>query len=70
MDLILLGPCLKNTWSYIIQFLHIIFQQQRFKHFFKINLMIYLKEEIMAANIAEVINLFFISNSKISVEEQ
>ena len=32
--------------------------------------MIYLKEEIMAANIAEVINLVFISNSKISVEEQ
>ena len=33
-DYILLGPCLKNT-SYIIQFYHVMFQQQRFNYFFK-----------------------------------
>ena len=44
-------------------------QQQRFKHFLKINLYD-LTEDIMTANIAGVINLLFISDSKVSEEEQ
>ena len=66
-DLILLGPFLKKT-SYIIQFFH-TFLQQIFKHFFEINFFV-LAEEIMAAKIAEVMNLFIISGSKLFVGEQ
>ena len=66
---ILLGHCLKKTFSYFIQFFHVIFLKERFKQFFYTNLYD-LAEKIMAANGAEVINLFTISNSKISVREQ
>ena len=65
----LYGLCLRNTLSFIIQFFNGIMQQQRFKHFFKINLYD-LTEHIMTANIAGVINLLFISDSKVSEEEQ
>ena len=61
------------TWTFFekkpimyYQFFH-VFLQQMFKQFFKINFYV-LAEEIMAAKIAEVINLFTISDSKISVE--
>ena len=67
--MILYGLCLRNTLSFIIQFFNVIMQQQRFKHFFKINLYD-LTEDIMTANIAGVINLLFISDSKVSEEEQ
>ena len=66
--LILLRPILKNT-LYIIQFFQVLFQQQRFKQFFQINFYV-LAEKIVAANIAEVINLFTISERKISVGEK
>ena len=49
--------------THIIQFSH-AFLRQIFKQFFKINFCV-LAEEIMAAKIAEVINLFTISDSKI-----
>ena len=58
------------TWTffektYIIQFSN-AFLQQIFEQFFQINFYV-LAEEIMAAKIAEAINLFTISDSKISV---
>ena len=34
LTLTLLGPCLKNTLSSVIQFFHVIIQQQRLKYFF------------------------------------
>ena len=54
--------------TYIIQFSH-VFLQQIFKQFFQTDFYV-LGEEIMAAKIAKVINLFSISDCKISVGEQ